>query len=109
MRRSILISQGGIPQVERRWIRSARVAGSKQQQRQACAAPSLSLARGAEQCPSTWPGVQTRILIIIYGKAAQRHALKGDGERDAASRAGRWLEEDAMQRGRRGGQVKERY
>lgn len=57
---------------------------------------SLSLSRGAEHCPSTWPGVQTRILIIIYGNPAQRHALKRDGD-DAASRAGRrgrWLEED---------------
>lgn len=71
---------------------------SKQQQQQACTACSfsLSLSRGAEHCPSTWPGVQTRILIIIYGNPAQRHALKRDGD-DAASRAGRrgrWLEED---------------
>lgn len=90
MRRPILISQGGIPQVE-------RGDGSEAHELQAAAglhglllfSLSLSLSRGAEHCPSTWAGVQTRILIIIYGKPAQRHALeKGDGER----RAARWRE-----------------
>lgn len=108
MRRSILISQGGIPQVEREEMDQRRTSCRQQQQQQASL--SLSFSRGGALSIYLARGTNAHSNNNLWEARSKARSEGGRRERDDAaieSRTERRM--GCNEGGEASGQVKERY